>query len=456
MFVQELQNSIDSYLEELKNLVRIPSISFPGFDQQEVIRSAKAVEKLLEKIGGKNIQQLLPKSSYPCVYGEIITDKNKPTILLYAHHDVQPPMREALWLSPPFEPEIQNERLYGRGTADDKAGIIIHIAAVELILKELKSKAPNFKFLIEGEEESGSAGFSQLLENHKELLACDAVIVADLGNFSKGEPSLTTSLRGMSAVEIEVQSTKIPLHSGSWSGPLPDPAQELCRLIASLTDGNGNITIPNFYDGLIPPTKEEINSYEKLGMSEKKFREEAGVLESTELLVPESKICETLWRKPSLVVTAMESGNRKQAGNVLQESAYARIGIRLAPGMNSKTATELLIAYLKANVRHGLTLNIHAEDGAEPFTTDTTHPYFQYMAKSMETAFHKKPSFVGCGASIPGAEYFRKTFGEIPILLMGVEDPESNAHGENESLYLPDFEKTILAEALFFKEIANG
>jgi acetylornithine deacetylase/succinyl-diaminopimelate desuccinylase-like protein len=139
MFAQELQNSIDSYLEELKNLVRIPSISFPGFDQQEVIRSAKAVEKLLEKIEAKNIQQLLPKSSYPCVYGEIITDKNKPTILLYAHHDDQPPMREALWLSPPFEPEIRNERLYGRGTADDKAGIIIHIAAVELILKELKS-----------------------------------------------------------------------------------------------------------------------------------------------------------------------------------------------------------------------------------------------------------------------------------------------------------------------------
>ena len=212
-------------------------------------------------------------------------------------------------------------------------------------------ESPNFKFLIEGEEESGSAGFGYLLEKHKDLLSCDAVIVADLGNFSKGEPSLTTSLRGMSAIEIEIFSTKAPLHSGSWSGPLPDPAQELCRLIASLSDSNGNILVPNFYDDIIAPTPEELDSYQKLGMTEQKFREEAGVLESTKLLVPELKICETLWRKPSLVVTAMEAGNRKQAGNVLQESAYARLGIRLAPGMNAKKATEQIIAYLQANIQ---------------------------------------------------------------------------------------------------------
>lgn len=455
MIKQKLQESFNRYLEELKELIRIPSISFPGFDKAEVSRSAHAVENLLKKIGATNLQHLIPPSSYPCVYGEIISDKTKPTILLYAHHDVQPQMRETLWHSPPFEPEIRGERLYGRGSADDKAGILIHVAAVELILSTMKKNSPNFKFLIEGEEESGSAGFGYLLEKHKDLLSCDAVIVADLGNFSKGEPSLTTSLRGMSAIEIEIFSTKAPLHSGSWSGPLPDPAQELCRLIASLSDNNGNILVPNFYDDIIAPTPEELNSYQKLGMTEQKFREEAGVLESTKLLVPESKICETLWRKPSLVVTAMEAGNRKQAGNVLQESAYARLGIRLAPGMNAKKATEQIIAFLQANIRHGLTLKIRTEDGAEPFTTDTSHPYFQYMAKSMKIAFNQKASFVGCGASIPGAEYFRKTFGNIPILLMGVEDPESNAHGENESLYLPDFEKTILAETLFFKELAN-
>lgn len=455
MLKKKLQDSMDFYLDELKKLVRIPSISFPGFDKEEVNRSASAVESLLEKIGVKNLQRLIPESTYPCVYGEIISNKENPTILLYAHHDVQPPMRESLWDSPPFEPEIRGDRLYGRGTADDKAGILIHVAAVQLAIEKLGSNAPNFKFLIEGEEESGSAGFKNLLKEHKDLLSCHGVIVADLGNFSKGEPSLTTSLRGMSAIELEIKSTKAPLHSGSWSGPLPDVAQELCRLIASLSDGNGNILIPNFYDGLTPATEEELSSYDKLQMTEQKFREEAGVLNETKLLVPEKEICNTLWRKPSLVVTAMESGNRKQAGNVLQESAYARIGIRLAPGMSAKATTTKVVDFLKTNIRHGLSLSIHEEEGAEPFTTDTTHPYFQSMAQSMEKAFNRKASFVGCGASIPGAEHFRNTFGDIPILLMGVEDPESNAHGENESLYLPDFEKAILAETLFFEDIAN-
>lgn len=450
-----VKNLMPEYLEKLKRLVRIPSISFEGYDQKIIYESADLVEELLRGIGAENVRKLIPKSGNPAVFGEIKSGEANPTILLYAHHDVQPTMRLELWDSPPFEPEIRGDRIYGRGTADDKAGIVIHLAAAELAKQRFGNKTPNLKFIIEGEEESGSECFAELLEAHKELLSCDAVIIADLGNFSKGTPTLTTTLRGMGAIEVELRAMKAPLHSGTWSGPIPDPAQALCKLISSLTDDAGNIVIEGFDEGLTPATELEKNSYKTLGLTEQIFRYQAKILNGVKLTVPEGEICEALWRRPSLVVTAMEAGNRKQAGNVLQESAYARIGVRVAPGMNTKKTVEKLVSHLKAHVPHGLEISIKEESGANPFTTDTTHPFFKAMTDAMKEAFDREAKFMGCGASIPGAENFRGTFGDIPILLLGVEDPECNAHGENEGLYLPDFEKTIVAETLFFGELAK-
>ena len=438
------------YIEQLSHLVKIPSISFDNFDQKYVLESAEAVKQMFIDAGLTNVQFLLPPSGRPSVYGESLTSPDKPTVLLYAHHDVQPPMREALWNTRPFEASLQEDRLYGRGTADDKAGIITHLAALEQVRAWKKDEGPNLKFLIEGEEESGSAGFETILKKNAELLKCDAVIVADLGNFAKGTPSITTTLRGMSAVNVEIKATKAPLHSGSWSGPIPDPGQVLCSLIASLTDGKGKIMIPHFEDSLVPPTEEELESYKSLGMTERIFRNDGGVLDRAQLMVPEDEILLSLWRRPSIVVTAMEVGSRLNAGNVLQNSAFARIGIRLAPGMDADTATQQLVEFLQSNVPYGLECNITTEDGANPFVTDTTHPFFKKMSESMAKAYNAETKFIGCGASIPGAELFRNTFGDIPILLTGLEDPECNAHGENESLYLPDFEHGIVAETLFF------
>lgn len=447
-----IHDNMPQYIEQLSKLVSIPSISFDNFDQKFVLESAEAVKKMFLEAGLSNVQFLVPPSGRPTVYGESLTSPDKPTILLYAHHDVQPPMREALWNTKPFEAVIgdNGERLFGRGTADDKAGIITHLAALEQVRAWKKQDGPNLKFIIEGEEESGSAGFAQILSEHAELLKCDAVIVADLGNFAKGTPSITTTLRGMSAVSVELKATKAPLHSGSWSGPIPDPGQVLCRMIANLTDGTGKILIPHFEDTMVPPTAEELASYKSLGMTEKIFRNDGGVLDSVQLLVPEDEILLANWRRPSITVTAMEVGSRTNAGNVLQDSAYARIGIRLAPGMDAERCTDLLVDFLKKQVPYGLEIKFDIEDGANPFVTDTSHPFFQLMSKSMGEAYESPTKFIGCGASIPGAELFRKTFGDIPILLTGLEDPECNAHGENESLYLPDFEKGILAETLFF------
>ena len=448
--VAAIREKMPAYIDTLSDLVRIPSISFDNFDQKHVLESAEKVKELFLLAGLTNVQFLLPPSGRPSVYGESLTSPDKPTVLLYAHHDVQPPMREALWNTKPFEASLQGDRLYGRGTSDDKAGIVTHLAALEQVRAWKGNEGPNLKFLIEGEEESGSAGFETILTKNAELLKCDAVIVADLGNFAKGTPSITTTLRGMSAVNVEIRAVKAPLHSGSWSGPIPDPGQALCHMITSLTDGKGNILIPHFEDTLVPPTEAELESYKSLGMTEKIFRNDGGILDRVQLKVPENEILLSLWRRPSVVVTAMEIGNRLNAGNVLQDTAYARIGIRLAPGMDANIATQQVVEFLQEKVPYGLECNITTEDGANPFVTDTTHPFFKKMSESMSIAYNAETKFIGCGASIPGAELFRNTFGNIPILLTGLEDPECNAHGENESLYLPDFEHGIVAETLFF------
>ncbi len=448
--VAAIREKMPAYIDTLSDLVRIPSISFDNFDQKHVLESAEKVKELFLLAGLTNVQFLLPPSGRPSVYGESLTSPDKPTVLLYAHHDVQPPMREALWNTKPFEASLQGDRLYGRGTSDDKAGIVTHLAALEQVRAWKGNEGPNLKFLIEGEEESGSAGFETILTKNAELLKCDAVIVADLGNFAKGTPSITTTLRGMSAVNVEIRAVKAPLHSGSWSGPIPDPGQALCHMITSLTDGKGKILIPHFEDTLVPPTEAELESYKSLGMTEKIFRNDGGILDRVQLKVPEDEILLSLWRRPSIVVTAMEVGSRLNAGNVLQDTAFARIGIRLAPGMDANIATQQVVEFLQEKVPYGLECNITTEDGANPFVTDTSHPFFKKMSESMSIAYNAKTKFIGCGASIPGAELFRNTFGNIPILLTGLEDPECNAHGENESLYLPDFEHGIVAETLFF------
>ena len=452
---KRIHEGMPGYIEALKQLVRIPSISFDNFDQKFVLDSAEAVKKMFTEAGFTNVQFLLPPSGRPSVYAESLTKPENPTVLLYAHHDVQPPMREALWKSAPFEPEVRGDRLYGRGTADDTAGIITHVAAAKMVRELIGNDGPNLKFIIEGEEESGSAGFEEILAKNTELLRSDAVIIADLGNFAKGVPSITTTLRGMSAVNVEVRSTRAPLHSGSWSGPIPDPAQALCGMIAALTDKDGNIAIPHFEDGIIPPTKEELESYRSLGYSEETFRKESGTLDQVALNVDGEKILETLWRRPSIVVTAMEAGSRTNAGNVLQDSAYARIGIRLAPGMDAGACTQMLVEFLHQHVPSGMECSITAEDGANPFTTDIAHPFFKKMGDAMAEAYGQPTKFIGCGASIPGAELFRSHLGDIPILMTGLEDPECAAHGENESLYLPDFEAGITAETLFFASLAK-
>lgn len=454
-FQNALNTVFRSHIEELKELVRIPSISFEGFDPQNVSQSAQAVAQLFQKHGLSHIQIWAPSSGRESVFATLGSNPQSPTVLLYAHHDVQPPMRAALWQSPAFEPQERDGRLYGRGTADDKAGIIVHLASAILAHQMLGPQAPNLKFIIEGEEEVGSPGLHELLAKHHQELACDAVIVADLGNYAVGEPAITSSLRGMVAVEVELRALQAPVHSGMWSGPLPDPAMGLAHLLSHLVDSHGQIAIPGFLDSVTPPDPQTLASYQSLGMDATKLRQESGAVEGLHLWASPQEIPIALWRRPSLTVTAMECGSRTQAGNVLQDCAWARIGIRLAPGMDWKHALSQLTEHLQKNTPWGLQITITPEEGANPWTTSTTHPYFQAMQNAMEQGYGTAPRIIGCGASIPGAPLFTQHLGDIPVLMTGLEDPGSNAHGENESLHLGDLYKATLSQALFFSKISN-
>jgi acetylornithine deacetylase/succinyl-diaminopimelate desuccinylase-like protein len=259
------------FLEQLIELVKIPSVSFEGFDPSQVQKSAEYTAQLLSQAGLENVEILKIPGTHPYVYADWLHAPNQPTLLLYAHHDVQPPMDESRWVSPPFEPQIRKGRLYGRGSADDKAGVLIHVASIASFLKSAGKLPVNVKVIIEGEEEIGSHHLPQFLKKYQKKLAADAMVLTDLANFDTGLPSLTTSLRGLVAIELTVKTSDHPLHSGLWSGPLPDPNMAMAKILSSLTKPNGEIDIPGINTGVLKLRKDELRDFAALPLNEKIF-----------------------------------------------------------------------------------------------------------------------------------------------------------------------------------------
>lgn len=442
--VDELRAAVSRELPrvraDLEALVRIPGIAFDGFDFAPLERSAQAVAKLLRQ-EGLEVQISRVGDGHPAVIGRKPAPPGAPTVLLYAHHDVQPTGDLRGWLSEPFEPTERDGRLYGRGAADDKAGIMAHIAA----LRAFGDKLPvGVVLFIEGEEEFGSESLEALLVKHRDELASDVIVIADSGNWDIGVPALTTSLRGIVNSFVTVEVLNSAVHSGMYGGAVPDALTVLSRLLATLHDANGDVAIEGLVSKPAAPLDYPVD----------RFRAESGILDGVEL-IGTGRIVDRIWTKPSISVLGIDAPRTNEAPNALVPRAKAKLSLRLAPGDNPKSAYQSLMAHLEKNVPWGAKISFEFEHDGNPCVIDSTGKYFDAARDAFKEAWDGTEAVeIGVGGSIPFIATFQDMFPEASILVTGVEDPHAKAHGPNESLHLGEFARVCLAETLLLRNVA--
>jgi acetylornithine deacetylase/succinyl-diaminopimelate desuccinylase-like protein len=433
---------LPSVLSELSALVRIPSVSADeaATATAAIQATAEASARLFREAGAAEVRLLTVPGGRPAVLARYPAPEGMPTVLLYAHHDVQPPGEESHWDSPPFEPVERSGRLFGRGAADDKAGIAAHLAAV----RAFGGKPPvGVTVLIEGEEEIGSPTLSTFLDVHRELLRADVIVLADSTNWAVGQPALTTSLRGLADCTVEVATSSRGLHSGMYGGAVPDALTALCRLIATLHDHRGEVAVAGLTGSSADP----------LDLTEERLREEAGLLPGVQLIGAGS-LTSRLWTKPALAVIGLDTTRTAEASNTLIPSARAKLSLRLAPGQDAEAAYEALVEHLRARAPWGAQVTVTRGEVAAPYRIIASGPHYDAARTAFATAWGVPPVEIGVGGSIPFVAEFAEAFPAASILVTGVEDPDSRAHGANESLHLGEFEKVCLAEALLLAELA--
>lgn len=442
--IAAVDEAIPSVVEDLKELIRIPSISaIPN--NPDVDASARCTARLLQNIGGQ--VDIIQAGGAPAVIAHFEPENSAvsgPRVLLYAHHDVQPTGDENNWVTGPFDPQIREGRLYARGSADDKGGFGVHLAALQAF--QGKPPVPVTVF-VEGEEEIGSPSLLNFLEQYKERLSSDVIIICDSGNWDVGAPGLTVSLRGVTGCVVEVSTIDKGVHSGLFGGPVPDSLTALSRIIATLHDKDGNVAVEGIPD-CIPPANTPHYSDERI-------KAEAGVLNGVDL-IGEGPRAAQLWYRASINVLAIESPSLDKASNTIIPSAKAKISLRVPPGTSAHDALEALERHIMNHVDWPVKVSVHREEEGNPFLIDTSGQRTQLMKDALSQAWGTPAAELGMGGSIPFISEFAKTYPEASILVTAVGDPHSAAHGPNESLHMGDFTHAAQAEALFLHKIAHS
>jgi len=441
----------------LAGLVGIPSVSAEGFPAGEVRRSAEATAALLREAGLENVRLLEMPGQHPYVYGDWLHAEGAPTLLVYGHHDVQPPGRPEKWESPAFEATERGGRLYGRGTVDDKGTFVTHVAAVAAWLGTSGRLPLNLKFLIEGEEEVGSPGLDAFLARFGKDLSADVAVLADTGNFDVGHPALTYQLRGICQVDVEVRCLEQPIHSGFWGGPVPDATRILLRLVASLQLEDGRLDVPGLYDTVAATGPKQLRRIRALPFDEAKFRRSAAMKPGTKLVGEKGySVWERLWTRPSLTVIALECHPLQGSSNQILDAARARLSMRTVPDMDAAAAGRLLVKRLTKNSPAGAKVTAKVTGTSQWWTTDPEGPAFEAARRALAGAYGREAAMIGAGGSIGFVQPFSDALGGVPCLLMGVEDPASAIHSENESLHLGDFVNGMKAAVLLYDELARA
>ncbi|MDM4763976.1 dipeptidase [Galbitalea sp. SE-J8] len=435
---------------DLGRLVRIPSVSWDGFDPENVARSAEAVAELARATGVFDTVDIRRSRigdtdvlGQPAVIARRAARGGRPTILLYAHHDVQPPGQDEDWESKPFEPTARGDRLYGRGSADDKAGVMSHIAAIRALVE---ATGPDLQvgiaLYIEGEEEFASRSFSNFLLDNRDDLAADVIVVADGGNWDLDTPALTVSLRGNVTFRLTVTTLEHASHSGVFGGAVPDAMLAMTRLLASFHDERGAVAVAGLTSHEAPTPE----------YGEAKLREEAALLPGVSP-IGTGEILERLWFQPSITVTGIDAPTVLNASNTLIPSVSVRVSVRIAPGQTTDAAIAAIRDHIARHTPFGATVELSEPDAGSPFLVDTSGWAVADAGDAMSTAYGREVVQVGSGGSIPFVADLTAVFPDAQILITGVEDPDSRAHSPNESLHLPTFRRGIHAEALLLAKL---
>jgi acetylornithine deacetylase/succinyl-diaminopimelate desuccinylase-like protein len=451
-----LTKNHEKLVDSLADLVAIPSISNDGEHQKEIGQSAALTCEQMRQVGLQNVEVLHCGESNPYAYGEWLGAPGKPTVFLYAHHDVQPINYEAQWQSPPWKLTRRSGRLFGRGSADDKGAIAAQLGALAAFLKTRGSLPVNVKMVVEGEEEVGSRNLQTFFKEHRKRIQSDVIVVCDTENIETGIPSITYSLRGIVQVLVEVESAKLPVHSGMAGGALADSALALNVILSRLYWKNARLPIPHFYDSVRPMTGKERKVMLTLPYDEAKVRKDLGILTGVTMAMEKNcHLYEQTWRKPAVTIIAQEASSIRSASNQVLPRAAAIVSCRIVPDQDPEEVCRQLQQVLGKDPPWGVKVTVKPQGSVNWWMTDPNGPAFEAALSAMRAGFKREPVPIGCGGSIGFVGPLAELFGGAPALLFGIEDPKSNAHAPNESLHEGDFRKLTASLAHLFENLGS-